>query len=333
MADDDENEEISLADLEDEEPKAAEKPQAKAPAKPPPVPAPGTSQEQAKPAAPQVGLKDLETHLANERAERLRVTSENARLLAERDNAIRYAQAAEQRGVSTIELANDNQIVALTEQLDMMQAQHEQAMTDGDFKTASALQRKMGKLNSDLSLAEERKAALAGQREQMTQQHRQPLQRPAAPAAVDPLERAIANRTEPTKAFLRKHPDLIRGDGSLKRAAIDAHDQALDAGHAVDTPGYFAYIESAISPAGGGNGAAEGAPAPAPRQRAPTMAAPVERGAAPGSSNIPGVSADGSTFTVTAKMRRLAEEQGVPVKEWVNNYISLLKQGRITPIT
>jgi hypothetical protein len=328
MADEEENEEISLADLEDEEPKAAEKPQAKAPAKPPPVSAPS-----AKPAAPQVGLKDLEAHLANERAERLRVSNENARLLAERDNAIRYAQAAEQRGVSTIELANDNQIVALTEQLDMMQAQHEQAMTDGDFKTASALQRKMGKLNSDLSLAEERKAALAGQREQMTQQHKQPLQRPtpAAPPPVDPLERAIANRTEPTKAFLRKHRELIRDDGSLKRSAIDAHDQALDAGHAVDTPGYFSYIENVIGPGAGGNGAA--GDSPAPRQRAPSMAAPVERGAAPGSGGGEGLPRADGTFIVTPKMRRLAEEQGVPIKEWAQNYVRLLREGRITPIT
>jgi hypothetical protein len=117
----------------------------------------------------------------------------------------------------------------------------------------------------------------------------------------------------------------VRSDGSLKRQAIDAHDSALDAGHAVDTPAYFSYIEGIIG-SGGGNGGE-----PARGGRAPSMAAPVERGASPDrASGV--VNADG-TFTITPKMRRLAEEQGVPVKEWVQNYVRLVKEGRMTPLT
>jgi hypothetical protein len=35
---------------------------------------------------------------------------------------------------------------------------------------------------------------------------------------------------------------------------------------------------------------------------------------------------------MTPKMRRLAEEQGVTPKEWAQNYVRLLSEGRITPI-
>jgi hypothetical protein len=59
------------------------------------------------------------------------------------------------------------------------------------------------------------------------------------------------------------------------------------------------------------------------------MAAPVERGAAPGG----GSNTDPNTFVMTPKMRRLAEEQGVTPRDWAVNYIRLLREGRINPIT
>jgi hypothetical protein len=336
----DEDEEL-IIDLNEEEEDAAakdkeappSKQQAPTQAKPPPVPGPTT--KPAQPAAPQTGLKDLETQIANERAAKNRVAEENRRLAAERDQAILFAQEAERRGMTVHELNNDNQIKAAEEQLDALQAQHEAAMNEGDFKAAAAVNRRMQKTSSDLSLLERDKMILAQQRVNMTEQHKrkpQPTRQPAEAQPTDPLERAIAGRTEPTKQFLRKHPELIRGDGSLKRAAIDAHDRALDEGHAVDTPGYFNFIEGLIgqAPEPGRETVTNGQHAP-PRQnqRAPTMAAPVERGSAPGGG---AVGADG-TFVMTPKMRRLAEEQGVPPKEWAQNYVRLLREGRITPIT
>jgi len=318
---DDEDEQINLADLEDEEQPAA-KPEAAA-AKPPPVPGPS-----ARPAAPpQTGLRDLERQVEAERADRRRLAQENARLNNERDNAIRFAQEAERRGVSTFELYVDNQIAGMTEQMDMLTAQQETAYADGDFKTVANINRKLADIGGDLASAKRDKATLAQQRETMTEQHKQPIRQPAQQPQVptDPLERAIMNRTEPTKQFLRKHPELIRSDGSLKRQAIDAHDSALDHGHTVDTPAYFHHIEVLL----GGNGAARGDGEPV-RGRAPSMAAPVARGAGPDRGSALG-NADG-TFTITPKMRRLAEEQGVPVREWVQNYVRLVKEGRMTPI-
>jgi hypothetical protein len=348
MADTDDSDEELVIDLSEddvdlergaaakEKEKSPPQQQASVQAKPPPVPGPSSRP------APQTGLKDLEAQIASERAAKTRVAEENRRLQLERDQAIAFAQEAERRGMSTYELYNENQIKSAEEQLDALTMQQEAAMNEGDFKSAADLNRRMQRLGGQLALLERDRGTLAQQRENMKAQHsRRPQQQPQrqAPAEppTDPLERAIAGRTEPTKQFLRKHPELIRGDGSLKRSAIDAHERALDDGHTVDTPGYFDYIEKLIGsgreaamPSNMANGGAQGAPVRQEvRQRAPTMAAPVERGAAPGG----GGNTDPNTFVMTPKMRRLAEEQGVTPRDWAVNYIRLLKEGRINPIT
>lgn len=330
MADEDEGEAIALADLEDDsapkEPEKTPAPAAAAVAKPAPVPGPKTA-----PAAPQVGMADLQRQVNDERALRARVMQDNQRLAGERDNAIAFAREAERRGMSTYELFTENQITAVSEQMDALSAQAENAMGDGDFKTASQINLKLHKLGGQLAILERDKATLAEQRGVMQQQHQRPINQPQPQqpqpqpqVPTDPVERAVMNRTPATQAFLRKHTELIRSDGTLKRQAIDAHESALDAGYAVDTPGYFQHIESII----GGQAAAPPDGAPAPRQRAPMTAAPVARTGGPSGSG----GSDPGTFMVTPKMRRLADEQGVPVKEWVTNYLRLLKEGRITPI-
>jgi hypothetical protein len=315
---------VNLND-EEEKPAAGEKAAA---AKPPPVPGPSAAP------TPQTGLADLQRQIQAERNERARVIDENRRLAAERDQAVYFAQEAERRGVSTYELYNENQIKGTQDQMEALAAQAEQAMTDGDFKRATTLNLKIGRLGGALAVLERDQAVLVQQREQMQREQRQPQQRqPQQPrqqaeAPTDPLERAIMNRTEPTKEFLRKHPELVRGDGTLKASAVAAHERARDEGYQVDTPAYFDFIERSLQaqiPGGGGN------PPPSSLRGAPTVAAPVARGASPGGGGG-GYSGNG-TFTMTPKMRRLAAEQNVPEKEWAQNYVRLLAEGRITPIT
>lgn len=295
-------------------------------AKPPPVPGPSAAP------SPQTGLADLQRQIQAERAERTRVTEDNRRLAQERDQAVFFAQEAERRGVSTYELYNENQIKGTQDQMEALAGQAEQAMQDGDFKRATTLNLKIGRLGGSLAVLERDQAVLVQQREQMQREARAPQQRQPQPqqprqqqVPTDPLERAIMNRTEPTKEFLRKHPDLVRSDGTLKASAIAAHERARDDGYAVDTPAYFEFIERSLQaqiPGGGGGN-------PPPRG-APTTAAPVARGASPGGGG--GYAGNGS-FTMSPKMRRLAAEQGVPEKEWAQNYVRLLAEGRITPIT
>lgn len=296
---------------------------AKTTAKPPPVPGPSSSQRAAP--APQVGLEELQRQIEAERAERVRVTATAQQIARERDQAIAFAQEAERKGVSSYELYNENQIKATQDKMELLAAHAEQAMNDGDFKRASTINLQIGRLGGALAVLERDQAVLAQQRDQQSQQSQrapqqaQPVQQ--QPVSSDPLERAIASRTEPTKAFLRKHPELVRGDGTLKASAIAAHERARDDGYEVDTPGYFDYIEKSLEaqvPAAGGGG------------RAPSQgyAAPVARNSAPTASS----GMNGGTFTMTPKMRRLAAEQGVSDTEWARNYVRLLAEGRITEV-
>ena len=326
MADEDENLIVDL-NASDEEPASipgatpAPRPAA---AKPPPVPGPSTAHQR--------GLQELQQQINAERAGREQAVQVSRRLAAERDNAVRFAQEAERRGVQTYEVYNQEQIKAVGDQIEALSAQHEGAMTDGDFKTAAALTRKIGHLSGQLALLERDAGALAQQREQLAQQPQRQQQQPQPqpqpqPQQIptDPVERAAMGRSKRTGDFLRQHRDLVRSDGSLKRMAIDAHESALDAGYAPESDGYFQHIESML-----GNGQAEGGqPMPQSRQQAPMVAAPVSRSGGPGSSG--GASRPGE-FVMTPKMRRLAEEAGVSNKEWAQNYVRLLKEGRITPI-
>jgi len=178
-------------------------------------------------------------------------------------------------------------------------------------------------LERDYAILKQQREQMASQpqpRQQQPQPQQPQPQQPQLPA--DPFERAIHGRTEQTKNFLRKHPDLVRSDGTLKNSAVQAHERALDDGHRPDTPGYFEYIEKALNMP-----QTAGQPTPV-RGQAPSIAAPVARGGAPG-----GAGGGNGTFTMTPKMRRLAEEQGVTPQEWAKNYVRLLAEGRITPIT
>jgi hypothetical protein len=291
--------------------------------KPPPVPSPS------RPPPSQEGLAELNRQVEAERAERVRVTQVAQQIARERDQAVAFAQEAERRGVSTYELYNENQIKAVQDKMVALSNGAEQAMVDGDFKRAQALNLEIGRLGGNLAVLERDQAILVQQREnadaQAQQRARQPPPQPQRPAQpTDPLERALQGKTEAAKAFIRRHPDIVRSDGTIKRVALDAHERALDEGHQADSAGYFEYIERSIMAQqpqnGGGN--------PPPRG-APTTAAPVARGSVAGGGGGGG----GGTFVMTAKMRRLAEEQGVEPREWARNYVRLLAEGRITPIT
>jgi len=308
---------------EEDNPSTTESAPSQAQGKPPPVPGPSAP-------PPQAGLEALQQQVNAERQERERVTAVAHQIARERDHAMAMAQEAERRGVSTYELYTENNIKAVQDKMVALSNGAEQAMQDGDFKRAQALNLEIGRLGGNLAVLERDHAILVQQRENAEAQARQPRQ-PQQPQQqqrqmpADPFERAIFEKSEPTKAFLRKHPDLVRSDGTIKRSALDAHERAKDEGYQVDTPGYFEYIERSLmaqQPGQGGN--------PPPRG-APRTAAPVAREG--GGTMGGGGGGNGTTFVMTPKMRRLAEEQGVEPREWAKNYVRLLAEGRITPIT
>lgn len=262
------------------------------------------------------GLEDLQAQIKAERDRNARAGEENRRLSEERDRAVAFAQDAERRGISTAEVQVESEIASHDAQLEALETQTAAAMEAGDFKEVAKLNRRMNEAATRKAILGEKKVYIATQREAAAR-------RPAATTTPRSDAGAQPGWSEPTKQFLAKHPELLRSDGTLKRAALDGHEAALDAGYTADTPAYFEAVEKHLA----GTSVARGYEAPATTRRAdPGTAAPVERGAPVGSAR-------GDTFTMTPKMRRLAEEQGVSAKDWAINYVRLLKEGRITAIT
>ena len=278
------------------------------------------------PEAPTAGLEAMEQQLreANARADRIEQASR--RLQTERDQALALAQEAEKRGISTQELMIEDQIKATAGQLDSLTEQQATAWSDGDFAKAAQINRKMQELTVSHGFLNEKKLWLAQQRERQQQPPPAPPQAAAdsAPPA-DPFEARIHGKYSPNAAaFLRKHQDLVRSDGSLKRVAIEAHEAALDEGFTADTPGYYDRIERILGQPKEAevNGAA---PPAAPKAGAPTTAAPVSRG----NVRVPG---GGGKPQITPNQRRLAIEQGQDPDEWFAHYNRLLAEGKISPV-
>src|SRR5262249_23941983 len=140
---------------------------------------------------------------------------------SERDQALALAQEAEKRGISTQELMIEDQIKATAGQLDSLTEQQADAWTDGDYAKAHPINRKMQELTVSHGFLNEKKLWLTQQREaaaQRQQQQPQPAQ-VADSTPSDPFEAKIKGKySVNAAAFLRKHPDLVRSDGSLKRA-------------------------------------------------------------------------------------------------------------------
>jgi len=119
------------------------------------------------------------------------------------------------------------------------------------------------------------------------------------PTSNDPVEVFAANRTPPTAAWVRAHPEYVRSEKGLKKlTAADAVAQAEDL--IPDTPEYFARVEEYL-------GIGKKAPDPTEAaQVAPKRAAapPVAPGAAVSSNGSNG----GASVTLSAREAAAAQD-------------------------
>lgn len=179
-----------------------------------------------------------------------------------------------------------------------------------DFDAAADIQQAMA----------EAAANLLQLRNGLTQMKAKPKQ--PEPRAADPVEAyaaAIEKGGSPqSAAWVRQHPDYAR-DPRLNRKLVRAHEDAVEDGHRIDTPEYFAYVENRLGlnqpirrPETEPEVMSEAA-APA-RVRTAPPAAPVTRGAPRG-----GVS------TLSAAEREAAEISGISLEDYAKNKAWLQK--------
>ena len=192
-----------------------------------------------------------------------------------RDEAVRRAQALEQEAIrarnseaqARSQVAGSQYesivsgIAAADAEAQAAEQEYAKAYDAGDALAMAKAQRKM-------AAAESQKVYLGAGKSDLEARHQAaseaPPQRRAEPAerraSGDPVEAFLQSRTEPTRNWLRAHPEHARafalnmaGGAStedVRRASklTAAHNDALAEGIDPDTPAYFSHLEAYIAP-------------------------------------------------------------------------------------
>lgn len=255
-----------------------------------------------------------------------RAEVETRRQLAESQERERQAvRAANQRGEQLYHAQGEreqaqydavlNAIGAAQSESDRAQADLAAAMTVSDFTAAADAQRRMSVATARLVQLEDGKAAFEARAEQPVQRQ-EPL-RTAPPA--DPID-AMAQLSGKQKSWLKGHRDAQSDPAKLARLGA-AHYDALEAGHAADSDGYFQVLEERLGyrqPALQVR-QAEIEVAAETQHRSMPMSAPVTREA-------PSVSTGRATPTrveLTAAQREAARISGVDDVTYARNFLRL----------
>ena len=223
-----------------------------------------------------------------------------------RDEALRRAQALEQETIrarhgeaqARSQVAGSQYesivsgIAAADAEAQAAEQEYAKAYDSGDAIAMAKAQRKM-------AAAESQKVYLGATKSDLEARHSSPgseapPQRRAESAerwpSGDPVEAFLQSRTEPTRNWLRAHPEHARafalnmaGGAStedVRRAnkLTAAHNDALAEGIDADTPAYFSHLESFIGPkqAEKTNGAGDGTRPPNSKRRSSVPVAPVQ---------------------------------------------------------
>lgn len=118
------------------------------------------------------------------------------------------------------------------------------AFDKGDALAMAKAQRKIANAEARAVRLDEAKAELEVRRkEPPRQQQREQQARPAV--SDDPVEAYVNGRTEPTKKWLRAHPEWVT-DGKKNLKLTAAHNDALAEGLSTDTTEYFEHVENFI---------------------------------------------------------------------------------------
>lgn len=167
---------------------------------------------------------------------------------ADADAARRAAEEARAEGADTQKVALKNAITAKKQALDSLQTEHETAMEAGDFKKASALQRRMAEEAAELKTIEAGLGAIGdepeprrttGRVERIEDARTEP---PRREKTGDPFEDYVGQFQPATQEWLRRHPECVTN--RVKNAkVIAAHEEALERGYKAESDAYWALIE------------------------------------------------------------------------------------------
>ena len=261
--------------------------------------------------SPVAGLEDLQRQLADKtrEADALKASERAAR--AQAAESARIANEAMQRGVSTHEVLIGTQLDIAQKEVEALTSGYEQALSSGDYGEVAKINAQLMRATARAERLETDKTHFSEQRERMVQEQRAP---------ADPVEATIAQLSPASQAWMREHVDLVKPTGGVKGKLIDAHEAAIEAGCAPDTPEYFSHVEQEL----GLGGDPEPAPlrqAPAPARR-PAVSAPVSRRA-------PNAPVTAGTVTLKAHHRDAAQTSGITDAQYAARAVAMIKSGEL----
>lgn len=245
--------------------------------------------------------------------------------------AARRAEA-ERTANKAFEQANKAQTDARSSKLDMvvsaidsvkreqeiLEANLAAAYSGGDFASAA-------KIQTAISTAAARLVSLEAGKEAMEAEAKNPIPVQKMERPADPVE-ALASQLSPRSAqWVRAHPDYAR-DQRLQQRMVAAHNLAVTDSLVPDTDAYFEHVEKTlglrkeITPEPEEEALSEAA-APAARRASPA-AAPVSRSGT-GNGKTP------NRVTLTAEEREVAALNGMSDREYAEQKLKLMKEGKI----
>ncbi len=152
------------------------------------------------------------------------------------------------------------------------------AMANSDFAAAGAAQ---AAIAERIAEAREFEAAIGEFEREIAERRAAPVVAKKADAPADPTEAIIAQMTPASATWLRANKDKTMSSPAKWSRTIAAHHAAVEAGHEVDSPEYFQFLETDMN--------IKAAPVttnskPTAKRAPPMAAAPVTRGATTGTA-------------------------------------------------
>lgn len=265
---------------------------------------------------PEEALGNLQKQLDSERT--LRVAAESRA----NESAKAEARARGERQETQVDFVK-GAIARLSGEGDALELKYAEHAAAGDWAAAGKVQRQMGKNEAELLQLQNGLKRLEAE------------PKPVPRTAADPVEDAVSTMTPKSAAWVRAHPEFVRDPAKFNRM-LAAHSMALADGHPVESPGYFASIETllGVTPAAatpredpesnlttGDDAVTEAAKPKGGRTGAAPAAPPSRSGAGPGSK--PG------RVTLTPQQVEMAAHMGMSNEEYARQVVELKKEGRL----
>lgn len=246
---------------------------------------------------------------ANMDAERRRADQAESRAKqleqARQQDAQRHQAGAIDGQIAQINAAKE----AAEARIERLMGQRTAALQAGDYANEGKLTRQLAVEQAKISqydggLYTLQEAKKQPQPQRQAEQQRQPEARQEQQPANAVEAFVQRNRLGGEAAsFIRENPGFIATDRSIRRLA-DAHEDAIEGGHAEGTKAYYDFIKSSMAP----RQAAATQEAPAAPQRRPQPSAPPSRSS--GDVGVPR-----RKLTLTAQEARTASEIGINMKD------------------